>query len=156
MQYEQILYDVSDHVATLTLNRPEKLNAWTRKMGSEVFDCIQKADADEDVRVIVLTGAGRGFCAGADMSDLSSLSGTDLTETDPEDLIKRVVPDREIEGVRQDFRRTYSYFPAIGKPVIAAVNGAAAGLAVRLRFNQPFDYTRLRDLIRESAEPNDK
>ena len=127
-QYEHTLYDVSDRVATVTLNRPQKLNAWTRKMGSEVIDCMRRADADDEVRVIVITGAGRGFCAGADMDDLSSLSGSDLAGTDTQELLKRVVPDSDVEGARRDFRRTYSYFPAISKPVIAAVNGAAAGL----------------------------
>src|SRR5665213_2794230 len=70
MAYEQIQYDVADYIATITLNRPDRLNAWTPVMESEVFDAMQKADTDDKVRVVILTGAGRGFCAGADMQNL--------------------------------------------------------------------------------------
>ncbi len=62
--FEQIAYEVSDHVATITLNRPEKLNAFTATMGREFIAALDLADADDDVRAIVVTGAGRGFCAG--------------------------------------------------------------------------------------------
>ncbi len=72
--YQQILYEVSSFVATLTLNRPDKLNAWTPKMEEEVTAALRVASTDEQVRVIVLTGAGKGFCAGADMSLLSALA----------------------------------------------------------------------------------
>jgi enoyl-CoA hydratase/carnithine racemase len=120
MPYQEILYSVSDRVATLTLNRPDKLNAWTRNMEQEVRTAMQAAAADSDVRVIVLTGAGRGFCAGADMSLL-------------QDVVDRRVhplPDRSNGGPAGDFERQYSYFPAIPKPVIGAVNGPAVGLGM--------------------------
>src|SRR5260370_354373 len=68
MSYETILYDVADQVLTITLNRPEKLNAFTGTMMSEMIDAFTKADADDNVRAIIVTGAGRGFCAGADLS----------------------------------------------------------------------------------------
>jgi enoyl-CoA hydratase/carnithine racemase len=125
--YEEILYDVADAVATVTLNRPAKLNAWTSKMELEVEDAMLTAERDERVRVIVLTGAGRGFCAGADMANLDGLAkSTDADET-LEHLRDRFAGPR-IEGARADFQKTYSYLPAIGKSIIAAVNGPAAGL----------------------------
>src|SRR5450759_1470318 len=74
MAYTDILYGVDDFVATITLYRPDKLNAWTSEMDAEVRAAIESAAADDSVRAIILTGAGRGFCAGADMSRLSRLS----------------------------------------------------------------------------------
>ena len=74
MAYTDILYGVDDFVATITLNRPDKLNAWTSEMDGDVRAAIERAAADDSVRAIVITGAGRGFCAGADMSRLSRLS----------------------------------------------------------------------------------
>jgi enoyl-CoA hydratase/carnithine racemase len=73
MAYETVLYEVADRICTITLNRPEKLNAWTRQMHFDLKDAMQKAGADADVRAIILTGAGRGFCAGADMSGLQAI-----------------------------------------------------------------------------------
>ena len=66
--YEQIIYDVSDHVATITLHRPEKLNAFTGTMMNEMISAFDRADADDDVRAVIVTGSGRAFCAGADLS----------------------------------------------------------------------------------------
>jgi enoyl-CoA hydratase/carnithine racemase len=127
MAYEDILYAVSDRVATITLNRPTKLNAWTQKMEAEVQESLLSANRDDGVRVIVLTGAGRGFCSGADLGDLNNLSRA----TDPAETVKRLrahFAGPKIDGARADFQKTYSYFPAIGKPIIAAINGPAAGL----------------------------
>ena len=67
MEYEQILYEIEDRVLTLTLNRPDRLNAFTSRMMKELLDALDRADADDEVRVIIVTGAGRGFCAGADL-----------------------------------------------------------------------------------------
>src|SRR5271155_3700289 len=69
-----LIYDVAGGIATLTLNRPDKLNAWTAQMAAEVREAMEAAQADDNVRVIILTGAGRGFCAGADMSLLNELA----------------------------------------------------------------------------------
>ncbi len=127
--YEQVVYDVADGVATLTLNRPDKLNAWTRQMEQEVRAAIAQAEADDAVRVIVLTGAGRGFCAGADMRDLGRVAGA-TSAADLERIFKDRGPDPQRADARPDFRKTYSYFPAVSKPVIAAVNGSAVGLGL--------------------------
>jgi enoyl-CoA hydratase/carnithine racemase len=119
MNITEIAYGVRGRVATVTLNRPEKLNAWTRTMEQEVREALNEAAADEQVRVIVITGAGRGFCAGADMSLLQ-----DVVE-------RRVQPPADAStSVRGDFGGRYSYFPAIPKPVVAAVNGPAVGLGL--------------------------
>jgi enoyl-CoA hydratase/carnithine racemase len=130
MAYEEILYDVSEHVATITLNRPTKLNAWTMKMEKEVAQAFHDAEHDDQVRVIVLTGAGRGFCAGADMANLDSLAQANGGG----DRVKQIMADHlsgpRREGVRPDFQKTYSYMPAVQKPVLGAINGAAAGLGL--------------------------
>ena len=68
MEYEQIAYDVADGILTITLDRPDKLNAFTEQMLEELLDAFDRSDADDDVRAVVVTGRGRGFCAGADLS----------------------------------------------------------------------------------------
>jgi enoyl-CoA hydratase/carnithine racemase len=127
MGYEQILYEVKDRIATVTLNRPDKLNAWTAVMGREVRQAMDEATRDEGVRVVVLTGAGRGFCAGADMQLLSGIAGAGGLETG-EPATGRAPGDDG--AVRADFRGPYAYFPTIPKPIIAALNGATAGLGL--------------------------
>jgi enoyl-CoA hydratase/carnithine racemase len=127
MQNQEILYNVANRVATITLNRPEKLNAWTSVMEREVRSAIAEAEADDGVRVIVLTGAGRGFCAGADMSLLSTVAEQGLGEAWRTGL-QNVGSNRD--GVRPDFQKKYSYFPAVAKPLIAAINGPVAGLGL--------------------------
>jgi len=107
----ETLYAVADGVATLTLNRPEKRNAWTLTMAHEATHWMRQAEADAEVRVVLLTGAGGGFCAGADMSLLSS-------------VIEGGVSDASV-GRRAPL-------PEISKPVIAAVDGAAVGLGLAL------------------------
>src|SRR6185312_7387708 len=76
--YQHILYDISDKVATITLNRPDRMNAWTPVMERDVRHAMETSAADDGVRVIVLTGAGRGFCAGADMDALKGLNPDDI------------------------------------------------------------------------------
>ena len=81
MAYEQILVETADRVRTITLNRPDRLNAWTATMHNELKQAMHEAGADPEVRVIILTGAGRGFCAGADMGGLQQI-GASGTVTD--------------------------------------------------------------------------
>src|SRR3984893_18703568 len=119
MANEETLYSVHDRIATITLHRPDKLNAWTATMEKEVRAAMDQAEQDDHVRVIVLTGAGRGFCAGADMSLLQ-----DVVEHGVHPLPDSASDHATANGddVRADFKRQYSYFPAIPKPVIAAIN----------------------------------
>ncbi len=128
MPNQETLYNVADRVATITLNRPDKLNAWTAVMESEVRAAIGEAERDEKVRVIVLTGAGRGFCAGADISLLSTVATKGLDSALRAQALKSA--DAIGEGVRADFQKKYSYFPAVTKPVIAAINGPIVGLGL--------------------------
>jgi enoyl-CoA hydratase/carnithine racemase len=128
MPNQETLYNVADRVATITLNRPDKLNAWTAVMEGEVKAAVRDAERDENVRVIVLTGAGRGFCAGADISLLSTVATKGL---DSAQRAQAVQPQGgTIEGTRADFQKKYSYFPAVTKPVIAAINGPIVGLGL--------------------------
>jgi enoyl-CoA hydratase/carnithine racemase len=140
MNYKEILYTMSEGIAVITLNRPDKLNAWTRLMAGEVWDAMHRAADDDAVKVIVLTGAGRGFCAGADMSELEGVTDEAVAALDKSKSYEQRVsvimeqkttaeldPENK-NNVREDFRKRYSYISAIQKPVIAAVNGPAAGI----------------------------
>ena len=129
MPNQETLYNVADRIATITLNRSDKLNAWTAIMEHEVRSAIEEAERDENVRVIILTGAGRGFCAGADMSLLSSVVASGVDERVRKQASSSSTAGT-VDGVRADFRKKYSYFPAVGKPVIAAINGPVVGLGL--------------------------
>ena len=122
-QYE-VLGD--DGVAVVTLNRPDRLNAWTDRMEFEYRDALASADADPDVRVVVVTGAGRGFCAGADFDALGGIRETGRYPRRPDG--ERQPMPRPGAGVRADFEHGFSYPYGLSKPLIAAVNGAAAGV----------------------------
>jgi enoyl-CoA hydratase/carnithine racemase len=128
MPNQETLYHVADRVATLTLNRPDKLNAWTAIMDQEVRTAMSEAERDENVRVIVLTGAGRGFCAGADMSLLSTVAEKGIDEVRRAQVVQS--KSESVAAARKDFQKKYSYFPAIAKPVIAAINGPVVGLGL--------------------------
>ncbi len=127
MANQETLYSVADRVATITLNRPDKLNAWTGTMEQEVRASMHEAESDANVRVIILTGNGRGFCAGADMSLLGSIAQQGLGDRGREHVLRNSGNGGRA-GARPDFQKKYSYFPSIQKPVIAAVNGPAVGL----------------------------
>jgi enoyl-CoA hydratase/carnithine racemase len=120
--YQHILYGVEQNIATITLNRPDRMNAWTPVMEREVRHAIEAAAKDDGVRVIVLTGAGRAFCAGADMDALKGL--------DPDDIGRAAGGPSFDMNRRADWQARYSFYPAIAKPIIAMLNGAAAGIGL--------------------------
>ncbi len=135
MAYEQILYDVKDNILTITLNRPEKLNAFTGIMMTEMIDAFDRADKDDQIRAIIVTGAGRAFCAGADLS-----SGAETfapARADRPDRKSAIRADGSIDWsneVTRDGggRLTLRIFECL-KPVIAAVNGPAVGVGVTMQ-----------------------
>src|SRR5689334_22708187 len=125
--YTDILYRVENGVAVVTLNRPDKLNAWRGAMDRDVRAAMRQAANDEAVRVIILTGAGRGFCAGADMGMLQSIQAT---EGEGRAAINALEPwDPKASP---SFQKQYSWFPAVPKPIIAWINGPCAGLGLIL------------------------
>ena len=129
-QYGEILYEVDDPVATITLNRPEVLNAMTAQTIVELRHAVSRAARDQAVVGIVLTGAGRGFCAGADMKGLVSLvAGEPFADGD---LAAELAATPGDAGAGTDFRGQFTYLMAVPKPVIAAINGVVAGMAVPL------------------------
>ncbi len=136
MAYEQIIYDVSENIATITLNRPEKLNAFTGIMMNEMIAAFDQADADDNVRAIIVTGAGRAFCAGADLS--AGPRTFDATREDRGDgRASAIRPDGTVdwsnESVRDGGGRLTLRIFECKKPVIAAVNGAAVGVGVTMQ-----------------------
>jgi enoyl-CoA hydratase/carnithine racemase len=156
VDYEHITYDVAENIATITLNRPAQLNAFTARMMHELLNAFDRTDADDDVRAVIVTGAGRGFCAGADLS-----AGAETFDSDTPQ--GRAVG---IGGDGYDVPRdgggmvTLRIFESL-KPVIAAINGPAVGvgitmtLAMDIRLAVPdaklgFVFTR-RGLVPEAA-----
>lgn len=116
MELTELLYAVDDQVATITLNRPERMNCWTPTMEAELRQAIAAASADDQVRAIVVTGAGKGFCAGADMGRLvDSAAGPSAPP-----LPRGVKPG--------NYEQRYSYLLDVPKPLIAGINGAVAGV----------------------------
>ena len=132
--FEQIVYEVDDPVATITLNRPDQLNAWTGRMGHEVAAAVGEAERDPAVVGIVITGAGRGFCAGADLAMLADLTAADGDAESRESAAAQIVdagpamPGDPDAGA--DLRGTYTYLMSVAKPIIAAINGPVAGMGL--------------------------
>jgi enoyl-CoA hydratase/carnithine racemase len=132
MAYETIKYEVAEHILTITLNRPDKLNAFNATMMTELIDAFDKADADDDVRAIIVTGAGRGFCAGADLS-----SGADTFDRDARRGPVKRLADGKVDYSDPNVRDgggqvTLRIFKCL-KPVIGAINGAAVGIGVTMQ-----------------------
>jgi enoyl-CoA hydratase/carnithine racemase len=134
MAYEQIKYEVQDHILTITLNRPDKLNAFTHIMMAELIDAFDKADVDDNVRAIIVTGAGRAFCAGA---DLSAGGATFDRAARPDRKTAPLRPNGEVEwsdeAVRDGGGRVTLRIYKCLKPVIGAINGAAVGIGVTMQ-----------------------
>jgi enoyl-CoA hydratase/carnithine racemase len=130
--YEDILYEVKDGIALVTLNRPDKLNAWTAAMQASIKRAICDAAGDERARVIVITGAGRGFCAGADMGGLQQIRPEKWNERElarADDGVK--VPSSNLgPDVSGHYTGRFGYLMSIRKPIIAAINGPCAGIGL--------------------------
>jgi len=127
MELHAVRYQVTERVATVTLDRPDRLNAWTGRMHTEYRWCLAQAEADREVRVVVVTGAGRGFCAGADATALErnvEAGGYDDGVREP-----LATPGY---GVRPEFDHAFAFHFGMATPVIAAVNGPAAGVGLVL------------------------
>ena len=128
MEYTQIIYEVDDNVATITLNRPDKLNAFTGTMMYELIDAFDQVDADDDVRAVIVTGAGRGFCAGADLS----ASGGETFSSGGSDIQTNAGVPRDGGGMV-----SLRIFDCT-KPVVGAINGASVGVGVTMTL--PMDF----------------
>jgi enoyl-CoA hydratase/carnithine racemase len=130
--YEDILYTQDDGVGIITLNRPERLNAWTAAMDRSLKRALVAAGQAEAVRAIIITGAGRGFCAGADMQLLQNASApreaSAARETDPATVASTIL-DSELST---PYPGRFGYLLSVGKPVIAAINGPCAGIGLVL------------------------
>ena len=119
MNFTQIRYEANNGIALVTLNRPERLNAWTKTMMEELMRAADTADSDDDVRAVIVTGAGRAFCAGADL--------------DPDTFAERQEAARSMEGVPRDTAgRLTLKLIGIKKPIIAAINGPAVGVGITM------------------------
>ncbi|OAI38985.1 hypothetical protein AYO38_08535 [bacterium SCGC AG-212-C10] len=134
MDYEDILYEVDGPSAVITLNRPSKLNAWTGTMDRELRDALRRADEDANVVGIIVTGAGRGFCAGADMGNLNSIAAAGGQQESP------LNPLANSDGIEANYHQRFSFPMTTRKPLIGAINGPAAGLGlvVSLYFDMRF------------------
>jgi enoyl-CoA hydratase/carnithine racemase len=132
MDFSDIIYDKADRIATVTMNRPDKMNAWTGRMGIEMRHAMLDADRDDNIGAIIVTGAGRAYCAGADMGGLSEISQGRATAgaavaASHDDLPK---------NARADYRTAYSWVMSLRKPVIGAINGACVGMGFTLSLYQ--------------------
>lgn len=133
MSYQTLQYDVSDRILTLTLDRPEHLNAFTVEMANELVTAFERASEDDDVGAIIVTGAGRAFCAGMDLSVDGNVFGLDedLRPT-MEDMTDRLDDPEVMNGVRDTGGRVALAIFECKKPVIAAINGAAVGIGATM------------------------
>lgn len=129
MSYQQILYAVDNGILTLTLNRPDRLNAWTLQMKDELLDAMARADKDDAVRVIVVTGAGKHFCAGMELvRPEGNIFGYDIPQTET----------LNIDEIRDSGGEFALAIYNSNKPVIAAINGAAVGVGITMTLAMDF------------------
>jgi enoyl-CoA hydratase/carnithine racemase len=133
MNYETLLYEVHEQILTLKLNRPDQMNAFTVTMANELIDAFNQASLDDEIRAIVVTGAGKAFCAGMDLSSEGNVFGLneDLRPT-LADMEERLDDPEIIEGVRDTGGRVTLAIYDCNKPVIAAINGAAVGIGATM------------------------
>jgi enoyl-CoA hydratase/carnithine racemase len=132
MAYETITYEVAEHILTITLNRPDKLNAFNATMQRELIEAFDAADGDDDVRAIIVTGAGRGFCAGADLSSGADTFDRDARRGPVKRLANGAVDYSDPNARDGGGQVTLRIFKCL-KPVIAAVNGPAVGIGVTMQ-----------------------
>jgi enoyl-CoA hydratase/carnithine racemase len=133
MSYSTILYDVDDRVLTITLDRPEKLNAFTVEMADELVAAFNRASRDDGVGAIIVTGAGKAFCAGMDLSAEGNVFGLDETLRPTLADMRERLHDPQIErGVRDTGGRVALAIFDCNKPVIAAINGVAVGIGATM------------------------
>lgn len=126
MTHEQILVETAGRVTTIRFNRPDRLNAWTPQMANEVREAVEAAGNDPEQRVIVFTGAGRGFCAGADMAALQAIDG-DGARTERREVGFPGAPGPDLGGA---YSGLFAYLYECPKPTIAAINGPCAGIGL--------------------------
>jgi len=133
MNYNTLKYELSDYILTLTLNRPDKMNAFTVEMANELITVFEEASENDDVRVIVVTGAGKAFCAGMDLSKAGNVFGLneDLQPT-MDDMHNRLDDDEINNGIRDTGGKVNLAIYDCKKPVIAAINGAAVGIGATM------------------------
>lgn len=145
--YETIDYSVADGILTLTLNRPDALNAFTVTMANELEDAFTRVNTDDSVGAVVVTGSGRAFCAGMDLSSTGNVFGLDETlQPTLDDLVSRGDDPQIIAGVRDTGGRVSLAIYRCTKPVIAAINGAAVGIGATMTL--PMDFRIASDKAR--------
>ena len=139
MSYKTLKYEVADRVLTLTLNRPEALNAFTVEMAHELIAACERASEDDEVGAIIVTGEGRAFCAGMDLSSEGNVFGLDETQSPTlSDMTDRLEDPVIRDGVRDTGGRVTLAIYNCKKPVIAAINGAAVGIGATMTLAMDF------------------
>ena len=128
MKFETILYEIEKNILTITLNRPDRLNAFNGQMMDDLIEAVKLAGEDDEVRVVIVTGSGRGFCAGADLSSGANTFNRDVRNNKGESAFR----DEGIERIRDGGGRTTLAFYECSKPMIAAINGPAVGVGITM------------------------